>query len=305
MKKLSVLLFAIILLSQCIKPDFQKADILVTGTAEPVISLNGTWKFTMNPPENFFRNEASCSGWNDIIVPGDYTEQGFDVKTGSPYVYKTSIAVPSDYTGKIIKLSFDGIRSFARVWVNGTFVCDHPGDSARWDCDITKYVEPGKNIWFTIELTDKFNEISRPGEDAKYKAGGIIRSVRLLALPENYPEAINIQIDPDARNKEAVLKIVIVPSSGEKIWAGFRMYDPRGDLVRLNDRRYVIKGDTFKISFPVKAPLKWDSAHQYFYTVITEVFNKSILTSSTKSVIEFNKKERQGKRLLFNRIRSK
>jgi beta-galactosidase/beta-glucuronidase len=305
MKKLLVPVFAIILISQCIKPDFQKADILVTGTAEPVISLNGTWKFTLNPPENFFSNEVSCSGWKDVLFPGDYTENGFVVRSDSPYIYKTSVAIPSDYAGKIIKLRFEGIRSFTRVWVNGTFVCSHPCDSTAWDCDITKYVAPGTKRWVTVELTNKCNEISSSGDDIKPETGKNIRSVSLLALPENYPQAINIQIDPNPRNKDAILKIVIVPSSGETIWAGFRMYDPKGDQVRLNDKRYVIKGDTLKISFPVKAPLKWDTDHEYLYTVITEIFNKRILTSSTKSVIEFQKEERQKRRLLFNRLRSK
>jgi beta-galactosidase/beta-glucuronidase len=287
MKKLIILLSTIILLSQCIKPDFQKSDILVTGTAEPLIDLNGTWKFTTDPPKNFFSNEVSYSDWKDILVPGDYAEHGFVVRPDNQCVYKTSIVVPSDYAGKIIMLRFNNIRSSARVWVNGTLVCDHSGDTTRWDCDITKYVEPGTNTCFTVELTDKYNEIALPVEDTMHQTGCNIRSVSLLALPENYPKAILVKTQFDSKNKDADLNIRIVPVKDFKTWVSFRMYDPKGKQIRLNDRRYLIREDTMEISFPIKTPLKWDAEHPNLYSLITEVFNKSILTASIKTEISF------------------
>jgi beta-galactosidase len=300
MKKFLIPLFIIVLLSQCKKPDFQKADILITGTAEPVISLNGTWKFTMNPPENFFMNEVSCSSWKDILIPGECSMQGFAIKYNTPYVYKTLIAIPSDYKGKKIKLRFEGVYSYARVWVNGIFIRDHSGGFTAWDCDITRNVESGTNAWLTVEFTDKENEISFASGYAKHQIGGILRSVSLFALPGNYPKAVNIQTKFDSKYKNAFLNIRIVPSTSEKTWVGFKMYDQKGKLIRLNDKRYLIKGDTTEISFHVKAPLKWDAEHPNLYSLITEVFNKSILTASTKTVIGFREVEVKGNKLLVN-----
>lgn len=300
MKKLTIILFAFILLPQCTKTDFQKVDILVTGTSEPVISLNGKWKFTMNPPKNFFMNEVSCSDWNDIVVPGECAMQGFAIRHNIPYVYKTLISIPSDYAEKTIKLKFEGVYSYARVWVNGSFIRDHSGGFTAWDCDITKYVKPGTDAWLTLEFTDMDNEISYASGYAKHQIGGILRSVSLIALPVNYPKSIQIQTTFDSKYKDADLVITVIPPEGERIWAGFRMYDPKGKLIRLNDKRYLIKGDTTTISFPVKTPVKWDAEHPNLYTLITEVFNKSILTASLKTMIGFREVEVAGNRLLVN-----
>jgi hypothetical protein len=300
MKNLANLLLAIILLSQCTKSDFQKTDILVTGTTEPVISLNGTWKFTMNPPKDFSLNEVSCSGWKDILVPGECAMQGFAIRHNIPYVYKTLIAIPSDYAGKVIKLRFEGVYSYTRVWVNGTFMRDHSGGFTPWECEITKNIKPGTNVWLTVEITDMDNEISFASGYAKHQIGGILRSVSLLALPENYPKAFQIQTNFDSIYKNADLNISIVPSTDEKIWVRFRLYDKEGNLIRLNNKRYLIKGDTTEISFPVKAPLKWDAEHPNLYTLISEVFNKSNLIASCKTVIGFREVEVKGNKLLVN-----
>jgi len=300
MKKLLFLLIVAILFSGCTKTDFQKIDIIVTGTAEPVISLNGTWKFTMNPQKNFFMNEIPTAGWKDILVPGECAMQGFAIDHNTPYVYKTLIAIPSDYADKTIKLKFEGVYSYARVWVNGSFIRDHRGGFTAWDCDITKNVKPGTNAWLTLEFTDEDNDISYASGYAKHQIGGILRSVSLLALPENYPESFQIKTIFDSRYKDADLVITVVPPDNKKIWAGFRLYDPQGKLIRLNDKRYLIKGDTTIISFPVKTPAKWDAEHPNLYTLITEVFNKSILTASVKTLIGFREVEVKGNRLLVN-----
>jgi beta-galactosidase len=301
MKKLFLpLMFTAIILYGCIKPDFQKVDILVTGTLRPEISLNGTWKFTMNPPDSFYRNEISFSEWNDIQVPGECAMQGFAIKHNIPYVYKTSVAIPEDYTGKVIKLRFEGVYSYARVWINGIFIRDHSGGFTAWDCDITEFVKPGTNALLTVEVTDKDNEISYASGYAKHQIGGILRSVSLLALPENYPKSVEIQTRFDSKYKDAFLDITIVPSQRNKSWAGFRLYDRDGKLIRLNDRRYHINKDTFKISFPIKTPFKWDAEHPNMYTLITEVFNSSILTASIKTGIGFREVRIMGNKLMVN-----
>jgi len=300
MKKLLILLSVVIVLSQCHKPEFQKSDIFVTGIAEPIISLNGTWKFTMNPPENFYLNEVSCSDWKDILAPGECAMQGFAIKYNTPYVYKRSVAIPADYDGKVIKLRFEGVYSYSRVWVNGAFIRDHRGGFTAWECDITKNIVPGTTAWLTVEFTDSVNEISFGSGYTKHPIGGILGSVSMIALPKNYPEAIYIQTDFNSKYKDADLKIRIVPSKYENTWVGFKMYDRHGNRVRLNDKRYLLRDDTSEISFHFKTPLQWDAEHPNLYTLIVEVFNKSTLTASNKTKVGFRKVEVKGNKLFVN-----
>ena len=300
MNKLLSLLVVVIILSGCVSSDFQKAEILVTGTLEPVISLNGTWKITMNPPESFFTNEVSSADWKDIKVPGECAMQGFAIHNNTPFVYKKTFKVPEDYAGKVVKLKFEGVYSYARVWINGVFIRDHSGGFTPWECDITDHIKPGNEAWLTVEVTDMDNEISYGSGYAKHQIGGILRNVSLLALPENFPESITIQTDLDARCTDAELKIKVESHEKEKTWISFRLYDKKGNVVNMTDKKFPLEDTSTLISIPVKKPEKWDSEHPNLYTLITTIFDKRIVTASTKIHIGFRKVEVTGNKLLVN-----
>ena len=71
-------------------------EIEVSGTSNPVINLNGTWKFSMDPPENFWENGVDFGDWPDIRVPGECQMQGFAIKHDQAYVYKHQFKVAAD-----------------------------------------------------------------------------------------------------------------------------------------------------------------------------------------------------------------
>ena len=121
---------------------------------DPDILLNGTWKFTMNPPEKFWENNIDFQSWPDIQVPRECQMQGFAIKHDQPYVYKTEFTVPDDYTEKQVQLNFYGVYSYARVWVNGHFVREHFGGFTKWSCDISEIVVPGEKAVLTVEIVD-------------------------------------------------------------------------------------------------------------------------------------------------------
>jgi beta-galactosidase len=305
MKRLIILLTAVCLFSQCHKPEFQKKDLIVTGTSDPVININGIWKFTMTPPEDFFRNETPVNYWKEIKVPGECAMQGFAIKHNTPYVYKRQVQIPYDFAGKVIKLRFEGVYSYARVWVNGTFIRDHSGGFTAWDCDITQNVTPGTEAWVTVEFTDMANDLSFASGYAKHPIGGILRNVSLRALPYNFPESVQILTDFDQKYRDADLKIKVVPGGTEKSWIGFRLYDIKGNPVNIKYKRYPLKKESAVISIPVKNPVPWDSEHPNLYTLIVEVFDKSILTSSYRIPVGFREIEIKGNKLLVNGMQVK
>jgi beta-galactosidase len=300
MNKLLSLFVVVIILSGCGNPDFQKAEIIVTGTSQPVISLNGVWKFTMNPPENFFSNKILPDSWSDIKVPGECAMQGFAIRHNMPFVYKKSFTVPEDYEGKILKIRFEGVYSYARVWINGVFIRDHSGGFTPWECDITDHIKPGNVAWLTVEVTDMDNEISFGSGYAKHQIGGILRSVSLHALPGNYPESIEIQTDLDNKYTDADLNIKVITNSREKSWISFRLYDPKGNLVKINDKKFALENNINTISVPVRNPLKWDSEHPNLYTLITTIFDKRIVTASARINVGFRKVEVIGNKMFVN-----
>ena len=104
-------------------------------------------------------------------------------------------------------LRFDGVYSYARVWVNGKFVREHHGGFTSWDCDITEFVTPGQTAWLTVGVTDRADEISYASNYAKHYIGGILRGVKLLILPADYLTRFHIETDFDSAYKDATLKV--------------------------------------------------------------------------------------------------
>ena len=300
MKKLFFLLIPVLLFSRCQKSVYQREEVIVTGTDQPVISLDGVWKFNMSPPEDFYNTETGDSDWFDILVPGEPAMQGFAIKHNSPFAYRNEILIPPDYLGKRIKLRFGGVYSYARLWINGTLIRDHTGGFTEWEADITDHVDPGKKATVALEVTDADNDLSYGSGYAKHQIGGILRSVSLIALPENSPEDIFISTNLDHRRRVAKLNIRLISPVNERTWVGFRLYDPKGNQVRLNDKRYLLKRDTFDISFPVKNTELWDAEHPNLYTLFVEVFDRSIRTASFQYRFGFRKTEIIDNRLYVN-----
>jgi beta-galactosidase len=300
MYRLLILLTITGIFTHCVNPEFKKEEIKVTGVSEPVISLNGQWKLTTNPSENFFSNEIKPNDWMDIKVPGECAMQGIAIKHNQPFVYKKLFQIPQDYSGKIIKLRFEGVYSYAKVWVNGSFVRDHSGGFTQWDCDVTNFVKPGKEAILTIEVTDKDNDISYASGYAKHQIGGILRNVSLLALPENFPESIGIQTDLDNKYNNADLNVKIISHVKEKTWINFRLYDMKGIVVNITDKKFLLKDSLTNISLPVKKPEKWDSEHPNLYTLVAYIFDKSKVIASVSTRIGFREIEVKGNKLFVN-----
>ncbi|MCX6325065.1 MAG: hypothetical protein NT144_00210, partial [Bacteroidia bacterium] len=92
---------------------YVQSGIEVHGVKNSEISLNGKWKFSMNPPAHFWENNIDFSDWANIQVPGECQMQGFAIKHDTPYVYKLEFIVPEDYSDKQILLNFYGVYSYA------------------------------------------------------------------------------------------------------------------------------------------------------------------------------------------------
>jgi beta-galactosidase len=300
MKKILFPLLLIFILAGCEKPRFQSEDILITGTANPVISLNGIWKFSMKPPVDFYLNETGPIGWNDIKVPGECAMQGYAIKYNTPYAYKKLIDIPSDFAGKIITIRFEGVYSHARVWVNGKFVREHCGGFTAWECDITGIAEPGRSAWLTVEFTDFDNDSSYASGYDNHPIGGILRSVSLLAGTPEIPQNVFITTKFDNKYRNADLNIKVVRKGTGASWIGFRMYDRNGKSVRLSDKRYKIDSDTSSFKFRINNPARWTAEDPALYSIVTEVFNESILTASLMTKFGFREVKTAGNKLLVN-----
>jgi len=276
----------------------------VAGVSRPVISLNGTWKFTLTPPSGFWQNSVDPSAWSDIQVPGEPAMQGFAIMQNTEYPYKKTAAIPADFAGKKIFLRFDGVYSQARVWVNGTFMRSHYGGFTSWNCDITPLVTPGQNAVLTVAITDRSDDISIGSLYAKHFIGGILRNVTLFAVPQDYCTRVHVETNFDASYTNATLKVWggMAFSGGTAAALELRLANPAGTPVSLSPSAIPLSSSVREdsISIPVAAPIKWDAEHPNLYTLTASVRSGAAVTEVFSRKIGFRKVVASGNRLLVN-----
>jgi hypothetical protein len=276
----------------------------VAGVKNPVVSLNGTWKFTLTPPENFWSEDVDPAGWADIEVPGECLMQGFEIRHNIGYLYKKEIDIPADFADRRTILRFDGVYSYARVWVNGQFVRDHHGGFTSWDCDITDFVEPGKTARLTVEVTDRDDEISYGSGYAHHLIGGILRDVSLLALPPDHLSRLRVETDLDAGYRDAFLKIDAGVNFREAMSAEivFSLAGEAGTRLRLAPARLELtrENPAGRVNIPVKRPLLWDAEHPNLYALTAELRVGGKTVQKRTRRIGFRKVEIAGNMLLVN-----
>ncbi len=265
MRKIVVSVLIAVLFISCSNND--TSDLFVADVSDPVISLNGIWKINIKPEGEFWKTETLNDSWRDIKVPGECMMQGFPIKHDQPFVYKKDIDIPVDYKDKIILLQFDGVYSYARVWVNGHYVCDHHGGFTRWECEITSHVNPGETAVLTVEVTDRADEISYGSGYAKHQIGGITRGVSLLALPAIYPKDVTIKTIFDENFQHASLKISgITNKVSDNATIQLALFDP--DYKKINLENTTVRLDnssTFQVTNLINDPEKWDAEHPNLY----------------------------------------
>lgn len=244
-------------------PEYTK----VQGIADSQISLNGTWKFSMNPPEHFWEEDIDFSNWEDILVPGECQMQGRAIKHDLSYAYKHEFLIPKDFQDKYISLDFYGVYSYARVWVNGQFLREHHGGFTRWECDLTDVVTPGGKAVLTVEIVDRTDDISYASGYAKHQIGGILRDVVLSAKPKQHFKKLYIETKFDDKYRDAELIVSYELAQSNPVRVKLELYDQQNKLVVSSEQQKL----TGEVIILVDSPSKWDAEHPTLYTLVVTI----------------------------------
>jgi hypothetical protein len=286
------------------RPTIVPVPAATAGLTQPLVNLAGVWKFTLNPPERFWENSADLSTWSDIQVPGECVTQGFQISRGSEYPFKAHVPIPAEFRGQRIFLRFDGVYSFCRLWVNGTFVRDHEGGFTTWEADITDLVKPGEAAWVALGITDRGDDISNGSEYAKHSIGGILRDVRLIAVPPTHLSRLHVAIDLDASYGDATLELTaaVAFSGGRAATVRLQLDDSQNRPVPLTPSSITLTPADAEgtVRIPVEKPQKWDAEHPRLYTLRATLVVDDAEGETVSRKLGFRKVSVSGNRLLVN-----
>lgn len=253
---IAILLFSLKTVTAQEKHDWENPQVLGINKEKPhttlysyhdklnnpqVVSLNGSWKFTwaVDPDhrvKDFYEEGFDTSKWSDIVVPGNWQMQGFDmpVFVNIPYPFKrdqpnvmgepqknyytyehrnpvgsyvTTFNRPANAADKQVFLHFGGVESAMYVWVNGQKVGFSKSSMVPAEFDITKYLHAGKNT-LAVEVY-RFSDGSYLEDNDMWRFSGIFRDVDLYIRPKTFICDYFVKAEPDAAFKTAAVNVKI------------------------------------------------------------------------------------------------
>lgn len=274
-------------------------------------SLNGQWKFhwVRRPelrPVDFYRADYDDSQWKTIPVPSNWQLLGY----GTPYYrnigytfqpdwprvlstpprnytayeerdpvgsYRRSFDVPSDWNGRRIFLSFDGVDAGFFLWINGQKVGYSVNSRNVAEFDITPYIKPGHNL-LAAEVY-RYTAGSYIEDQDMWRLSGIFRNVTLWSAPNVHVRDFRIDTDLDAQYRNATLRLAAKihnytaqPAPPRSLTVS--LFDPAGKAMpgvsTQADVPALAAGEerVVSLSVPVMAPAKWTAETPTLYTAV-------------------------------------
>lgn len=270
------------------------------GSHEEWKSLDGVWKFKWsncpeNRPADFYKNDYDVKEWDDIVVPGNWQMQGFDIPiytnsnnpfrkdiprvTSEPpknfWAYENRNPVGSYVTDFVVNkhnrrmiLHFDGVKSAFYVWVNGKKVGYSQSSMNDAEFDITDFVIDGRNR-LAVEVY-RWSDGSYLEDQDMWRLSGIYRSVGIWMRPQTYIADYTVRpsLDNSLQNGRVVVDALLQNASSAsqknlmvEVKFGGKTYSSKPTSVGSNKQGEV------SISFDVANPLLWSAEHPNLYDI--------------------------------------
>jgi hypothetical protein len=274
------------------------------GIQNPVVNLAGEWKFIANPPIDFWKPGLDTSAWSSVQIPNEFVTQGFEVAPNTEYPCRRTVSIPGDFRSQRIFLRFDGVYGYARVWINGVYLRDHFGGFTSWDCEITDHVKPGEDADLVLGITDRDDDISQASYYAKHSIAGILRDVRLFALPRTCLSALNLAADFDCKNDVGSIDFSAQVSqlNAGSAMLSLTLKDQLGNIVPLESDSLPFTPEEPSVSkkIIVHTPKPWDAEHPNLYALTVSFSLNGEVVETLDRRIGFRSVRRQGNQLLVN-----
>jgi beta-galactosidase len=288
--------------------------------------LNGTWKFqwSANPdsrPVNFYKDDFSVSGWNDIQVPSTIEIQGYGypiyvntryefshlMKPDPPYVphdynpvgsYRTSFTISENWKRRQVFLHFGAVKSFMYVYLNGRKVGMSKDGKTPSEFRITDWLREGSNV-LGVEVFRWSDGTYLECQDM-WRLSGINRDVYLYSTPSDRIRDFMVTGDLTDNYTNGLLRLKVIirhQSAGKehkatgsgylsvKLFRTKEMNNPvLSETVPLQVTGNI--EDTVNFEKRVPAPEKWSAETPNLYHLVISLVDpdKQILVTTGCSV---------------------
>lgn len=200
----------------------------LTTTTRSVISLNGVWKFSMQPGGESHDPHSPLLNSELMAVPASFNDQTANATLRQHdgfFWYERNLTIPQALNRQRLSLRFGSATHEAWVYVNGIEVGHHRGGFTPFELPINAAVHVGENR-VTVKISDLLDKTTLPvGNYSEttdtaghvlphvdenfdfFNYAGLNRNVDLLATPWNRIEDIHLNPQIDLTNQSADVQV--------------------------------------------------------------------------------------------------
>ena len=288
-------------------------------------SIDGEWKFlwlenVLTPnPVGFEAVEFDDSNWRTMPIPGLWELNGYGdpvyISHGWPWLnwanntppfppkernhkglYRRTIEVPAEWSGKNIYVHFGSVTSNITLWINGREVGYSEDSKLEAVFDITPYVKVGAKNSFTMEVHRWCDGTFFEDQDMWRMTGFAresyiyardkrhIKDVKFVAgLENNYKDGV-LSLTAEATEGVNALKLSLLHKSGKRL---------KGAVVPLVDGKA-------EWSCVVKSARAWSAEMPNLYKLVVEATDGKQTIEAAAFDVGFRTVEIRNKQLLVN-----
>ena len=256
------------------RPQFERADW---------VNLNGEWSFALDlSASGRDRNFYESKGFDGkITVPfapeSDLSGVGYKDFINSVW-YQRTVRIPSEWSGKRVKLNFGAVYYESEIYIDGRFVGRHYGGSDSFSFDITDYVGDGGEHSLVVHAESRLRDGEQPGGKQsmlQYSHGcsytrttGIWQTVWMEAVDKSGLERVQVIADVD-NNRLTVIPTYYGSAGGNTLTVTVK----DGAKVVARAESSAVQGIPTVLT--IKNPKLWSPESPFLYDVVYEVKNAS------------------------------
>ena len=197
--------------------------------------------------------------------------------------YRRNFTIPEKWSGKRIRLHFEGVESAYYVWVNGNYVGYAEDSFTDHEFDINKYLRNGENN-VSVQVF-RWCDGSWLEDQDFIRLAGIFRDVYLYAVPEVHIQ--DFQIDATLTNNytDGLLKTTAwiynsTGSASSEFTVELSLYNDKGTEVISPSAQKVSgigsKGEkSVHFELPITKPDRWSAETPNLYTAVLAIKDAS------------------------------
>lgn len=171
-----------------------------------VLSINQDWFYKPSFLQQSDIGSAVDSSYTAIGLPHTNIELPYNYFDDTEFCfescYKRVLSIDAEWEGQRIFLDFEGVMSYARVFINGSAVGEHKGGYTPFSIEITDAVQCGadNNLTVAVDSSERPDIPPFGGRIDYLTYGGIYREVQLRVVSSTFIQDVFVTT-PNALDK--------------------------------------------------------------------------------------------------------